>query len=467
MKPIVGWGGFRQDRSFALGVLVLAGTAVVADYTTRTGSTSSACRCRPACSPPPKRVRMAYSRNWTIQADVDATVDAGTQTLRKDPYSIASSTDTTTSNIVIAAFGTSAQDPMSSSHGSSTARMRSRKQTAARALGRRDALALSHRSDRVPSNNGTAATLSLKRSDDTVPSTLAPLFVGMRADASSGALFEGRQIVAPLSLTISSGSTFGIASGAPFRIWDLLIDDAGTFRIGSIVCTTATSFFPLDETKLISSTAEGGIGAADSAGVIYTDVAVTNKPFRILGSRTYESGLATAGTWNVDPTVQMFGPGVKKPGEQIQTTTKSNSTVTTGSTNFTSATATPPNTEGDEFFSTPITPLSAANWIEHDILLYCDTVPGRFVIGALFQDSTVNAIAAAGHRSSDFDATAVVPKALPIRHRHLARTSSQTTFKVRAGVQNLSSLMLNGLQGTTQLLGGLITSSHRITEYAA
>jgi hypothetical protein len=110
-KPIVGWGGFRQDRSFALGIMVLAGTTSVADYTDKDWFDLKRVPLPSGVSPPPKRVRMAYSLNWTIQADVDATVDAGTQTLRKDPYSIASSTDTTTSNIVIAAFGSTAQDP--------------------------------------------------------------------------------------------------------------------------------------------------------------------------------------------------------------------------------------------------------------------------------------------------------------------------------------------------------------------
>jgi hypothetical protein len=52
---------------------------------------------------PPKRVFVAWGRNWTIQSDIDATVDAGTATLVKDPYSTAVSNDTVTTAAIVAA----------------------------------------------------------------------------------------------------------------------------------------------------------------------------------------------------------------------------------------------------------------------------------------------------------------------------------------------------------------------------
>jgi hypothetical protein len=71
---------------------------------------------------------------------------------------------------------------------------------------------------------------------------------------------------------------------------------------------------------LESSTAEGGAGAADSAGVIYTGIAVSSKPMRILGYAEWSSSGLTAGTWTTTNLlrVQLFGPGIKKLGEVVQ-----------------------------------------------------------------------------------------------------------------------------------------------------
>jgi hypothetical protein len=89
---------------------------------------------------------------------------------------------------------------------------------------------------------------------------------------------------------------------------------------------------------------------ATSAGVFYTpnDTTVTSKAHRILGHLA--SGLATAGTYATAPTkVQLFGPGVKKPGAIVQTAYASNTGSTTATTNTpvqsgTTKTITPTNT---------------------------------------------------------------------------------------------------------------------------
>jgi hypothetical protein len=46
---------------------------------------------------------------------------------------------------------------------------------------------------------------------------------------------------------------------------------------------------------------------------------VSNDAVRIIGYCSYESGLATAGSWaSACTTLQPFGPGVKKPGDVVQ-----------------------------------------------------------------------------------------------------------------------------------------------------
>lgn len=114
MYGVLGWAGFRRDRTFDMGLIALPGSVPLVSYTgDGTGEDFYTLRQMPLpsqTSPPPYRIRAAYSRNWTQQSDIDATVDASTQTLRKDAYSIAISTDTATSTAIQAAHP-QAQDP--------------------------------------------------------------------------------------------------------------------------------------------------------------------------------------------------------------------------------------------------------------------------------------------------------------------------------------------------------------------
>jgi hypothetical protein len=111
---ILGWAGFRRDRTLDMGLIALPTGSPLASYTgDGTGEDFYTIKQLPLPSimaPPPYRIRSAYSRNWTQQSDIDATVDASTQTLRKDPYSIAISTNSTLSASIQAAHP-QAQDP--------------------------------------------------------------------------------------------------------------------------------------------------------------------------------------------------------------------------------------------------------------------------------------------------------------------------------------------------------------------
>jgi len=112
-----------------------------------------------------------------------------------------------------------------------------------------------------------------------------------------------RQIASPISVVVSSGSTLGTVSATQSRLAVLAIDNAGTVELAVV---NASSGLLLDETALISTTAEGGAGAADSANVIYSTTARASVPFRIVGY--VESKQATAGTWATAPsTIQGSG----------------------------------------------------------------------------------------------------------------------------------------------------------------
>lgn len=186
----------------------------------------------------------------------------------------------------------------------------------------------------------SALTISLKDAAGSDPSASSPVNGYFRnATAATGSLTQ-LTVTGALSLTISSGSTLGVTSSTAFRLWVVLFNDGGTARLGVINCSTASTtgatIYPLQQGNLASSTAEGGAGAADSAGVIYTGTAVTSKAFLIVGYLEWSSSGLTAGTWTTTNLlyVQSFGPGIYKPGDVIQRNLASSvvETSTTSST---------------------------------------------------------------------------------------------------------------------------------------
>jgi hypothetical protein len=134
--------------------------------------------------------------------------------------------------------------------------------------------------------------------------------------------------------TFATGASLGSTNSVPFRFWIVAFDNASTVVLGLITCSAPTQVFPLDETAIQRSVAM--TAGATSTGVFYTPngTTVTSKAYRILGYLEYASGLATAGTYATAPTkVQLFGPGVKKPGAIVQTAYASNTGSTTATTN--------------------------------------------------------------------------------------------------------------------------------------
>ena len=128
-------------------------------------------------------------------------------------------------------------------------------------------------------------------------------------------------LVSSLTLSTVVGGTLGSVNGSPFRLWIAMFNNSGTAVPALIRCfSSATSqVFPLNEAALGSATAMSSL--ATSAGTFYcsSGASVTNKSFRIVGYLTYETALATAGTYNNAPdVVRLFGPGIKKPGDPIQ-----------------------------------------------------------------------------------------------------------------------------------------------------
>lgn len=133
--------------------------------------------------------------------------------------------------------------------------------------------------------------------------TLNPTTLDFRSATLTSGTVVSRVVASPISVVVSSGSTLGTVSGVQSRIVVLAIDNAGTVELAVVNISGGTN---LTETGLISTTAEGGAGAADSASTIYSTTARTNVAYRVVGY--VESTQTTAGTWAVTPsTIQGYG----------------------------------------------------------------------------------------------------------------------------------------------------------------
>lgn len=125
---------------------------------------------------------------------------------------------------------------------------------------------------------------------------LNPCSLDFRSSTASSGATTTRNVTAAISMTVSNGSTLGTVSAVASKLAVLAIDNAGTVELAVV---NANDYGLLDERVLISTTAEGGTGTADSGTVIYSTTARTSVPFRIVGY--VESTQATAGAYVTAP----------------------------------------------------------------------------------------------------------------------------------------------------------------------
>ena len=149
-------------------------------------------------------------------------------------------------------------------------------------------------------------------------------------------------------------------------------------------------------------------------------------------------------------------------GFPVQMTSVGYSSAATGTTTIPFDDTIPQNTEGTEFMTLAITPKSTTNILVIDVVAYMSSSINTDVIGALFQDSTADALA----MGIFYENTATARQMLQIRHRMVAGTTSSTTFKYRAGPPTAGTVTFNGGGGDRQF-GATTKSSIVITEYNA
>lgn len=181
-------------------------------------------------------------------------------------------------------------------------------------------------------------TVSVTDNAGNAPSITSPIYIPFRDPTAANGDPIWRRVTSALSISTNAvGASLGSLSNTAFRFWVCAFDNAGTVVLALINCFNGTTtIFPLNEGTVQSTTAMSA--SATAAGTFYTPNGTTlsNKSFRILGYVEYNStGLAIAGTYASGPNfIQLFGPGIARPGQSVQLLT--NSTTTAVSFNQTS-----------------------------------------------------------------------------------------------------------------------------------
>jgi len=145
----------------------------------------------------------------------------------------------------------------------------------------------------------SALTVSLKTKAGNDPSTSEPIQISFRSSTASSGTYTTRSVTAATSIVVSSGSTLGTISAVATDLYVYALDNAGTIELG-----ISSTLFP--DNSIRSSTAEGGAGAADSSGIIYSTTARTNVPVRLIGIVNITE--LTAGTWVSNATTITSNP---------------------------------------------------------------------------------------------------------------------------------------------------------------
>lgn len=193
--------------------------------------------------------------------------------------------------------------------------------------------------------------------------------------------------------------------------------------------------------------------AGSSSGTL---AAASMSTAKLLGRTTAASGAVE----EITPGASLKFSSTTLDGRIVQIVNTETGAVATGSTTIPADDTIPQITEGTEFMTLAITPVSTTNklLIEVKIQLACATT-GRVLTAALFQDSTANALAVGVQESN----IASGLYQISFSYYMIAGTTISTTFRVRAGVQTSGTVTINGAAGN-RLYGGVLVSSITITE---
>lgn len=304
-------------------------------------------------------------------------------------------------------------------------------------------------------------TVAIKGNNGSDPSATNPVIIPFRDATIANGDPVVLSLTSALSITVNSTNTLGCVSAQMCRLWVVAFNNGGSIAIGLFNALSGTNIAPINEAVLQSS-ASGTTGGSLAQTYYASTSSITSKAIRILGYIDIQE--VTAGTWALGPTyVQLFGPGIKKPGDIVQISrVNSGGVVTIAQTSLIPNDNTIPQiTEGDEWTTLAVTPTSAANVLRVKSSLYISTdgnVASDTMAIALFQDATANALTAS---RSPINVSKLGSLSLDYFAKSL--TTSSTTFRIRYGSAGNSNLTINGIGGVGTF-GGVLNSFIEVQE---
>lgn len=307
--------------------------------------------------------------------------------------------------------------------------------------------------------SGNALTIALKDRDGNDASASTPFTFRFRSATPSTPTATIGSVTGALSTVISSGSTAGTVSGVAHRL------HIGALLTGSTVelCwyqgySTTTGLKVFSPSELITTTAEGGAGGADSAEVMYSTTARTGVPWVYLGY--IESTQGTAGTWATSPSkIHTASDSSPLPGAILSRHYTATGAVATGTTVIPVDDTIPQVGEGDQYMSLAVTPSSTINVLVIRHSGNYATSAGTILAVTLHQDGAADASAVAP------DIIGADPRPIDLTHQQRAGTTSASTFTIRAG-PTAGTLTFNG-SGGARRYGGKLSSYLEIQEIFA
>lgn len=244
-------------------------------------------------------------------------------------------------------------------------------------------------------------------------------------------------------------AVFGTAPtlGSPVITTPSIITSINDVNGNEVIKTPATASATNEIT--VTNAANGSSPTISASGSSDSNVDLTLAP---KGTGTIKTSPVNRIDWTALPL-----------GSVVQIVSSSYSAVATGTTIIPLDDTIPQITEGTEFMTCAITPKSTTNTLEITAIIYVSlSITSADIIGALFQDSTANALAAI----ENYVAAIASPAPLTITFIMAAGTTSATTFRVRVGGNTASTVTFNGASATRRF-GAITKSSIVIREYKA
>jgi hypothetical protein len=200
------------------------------------------------------------------------------------------------------------------------------------------------------------------------------------------------------------------------------------------------------------------VATADTSGalVLQTNNGTTALTLSTAQNATFAGTLATV--------AQGIAKASLPTGSVLQVVNVQSGAVATTTTLLPGDDTIPQITEGAEFLTLAITPILSTSKLRIDAIIFLNhSVATAGLVGALFRDSTADALAVASNQNPNSGGQ--MP--LCITHYATSGTTSSTTFRVRGGSGDAGTVTFNGNSSGSRKFGGAYGSNITITEIAA